>query len=126
MKKSNKNSSLLTSFSSNAESTAAILTTKCMQETPTPKMETSQRLADKINYHVRDTVESTIVIGNFLIMAKEQFPNSGEWRKWLHNKVEISEDQAENYMNVARIYPDPKSLSASEMSKAFELITYTC
>ena len=104
----------------------AILTTKCIKKRSASEMETTQHITDKLNNEIRNVVEYAITMGNALKKAKVLLPDRDEWIKWLRNKVEISEDQAENYMNVARIYPDPKSLSASEMSKAFELITYTC
>lgn len=123
MKKRNNNGSLFTACSSSAKTAGAILAPKGMQEMSKSKNQIIQHFTDKVNSNIRNIVEYAITMGNVLISVKEQLPDRSKWLKWLFNEVEISEDMAEGYMKVARIYPDPKSLSPLEMSKAFELIS---
>lgn len=124
MKKSKNNSSLLTAYSSKVEPAGVMLiSSKSVQKTPTTGMQATQHITYKINSNIRNFVESAIKMGNELISVKELLTDCEEWRKWLFNEVDISEEMAENYMKVAQMYPDPKSLSPLEMSKAFELIS---
>ena len=108
----------------NLNNSGPILIPKGAQKKSASKKEATERFADEINYHIRNMVERTIAMGNILIEAREKVINRDEWLKFLH-KAEMSEDLAESHMNVAQKYPDPKVLSASEISEAFKLITYT-
>lgn len=60
-------------------------------------------------------------VGALLIQAKQEFTKHGEWRKWLADNVGIPERNAQNYMRVAREYPNPKLISDLGLRAALEV-----
>lgn len=58
-----------------------------------------------------------VEIGRGLIEAKELLPH-GEWLPWLQERVQFTPRHAQNFMQLARAYPNAKSISHLDMSKA--------
>ena len=70
----------------------------------------------------KDRVGAGILeIGRGLIEAKEKLSH-GEWLPWLNNRVEISERMAQNFMRLAREYPNPQPVADLGARKALALL----
>lgn len=59
----------------------------------------------EIRFYAKQSADSMIEVGKRLIEAKEQVQH-GEWGKWLEEKVEFSQDVANNFMKIAREFPN--------------------
>ena len=69
----------------------------------------------------QDLAHNIIDIGKRLIEAKEMLPH-GEWLPWLSERVCFSEKTAQNYMRVAREFPNPQALADLGATKALTLL----
>ncbi len=59
----------------------------------------------EIRFYAKQSADSMVEVGKRLIEAKEQVQH-GEWGKWLEEKVEFSQDVANNFMKIAREFPN--------------------
>lgn len=72
--------------------------------------------------HLKQELAQNIVnIGIRLIEAKEMLPH-GEWLPWLEKNVRFSEASAQNYMKVAREFPNPELVRDLGVRKALKLL----
>lgn len=72
--------------------------------------------------HLKQELARNIVdIGLRLIEAKEMLPH-GEWLPWLEERVCFSEKTAQNYMRVAREFPNPQLVADLGVRKALALL----
>lgn len=69
----------------------------------------------------QDLAHNIIDIGKRLIEAKAMLPH-GEWLHWLSERVCFSEKTAQNYMRVAREFPNPQALADLGATKALTLL----
>lgn len=69
-----------------------------------------------------DAGNAMIGIGQRLIEAKDLLPH-GEWLPWLSDQVGFSERTAQNFMRLAREWPNPQALADLGSSKAVALLT---
>lgn len=69
----------------------------------------------------QDLAHNIIDIGKRLIEAKAMLPH-GEWLPWLSERVCFSEKTAQNYMRVAREFPNPQALADLGATKALTLL----
>ena len=60
-------------------------------------------------------------IGRRLIEAKDQLEH-GAWSAWLKDRVSFSERSAQNFMRLAREYPNPQTFADLGASKALALL----
>lgn len=67
------------------------------------------------------TAQNIIEIGKRLNEAKELLPH-GEWGKWLEEKVEFSQRNANNFMRVAKEFSNSQTYSNLTQSKIFALL----
>lgn len=72
--------------------------------------------------HLKQELARNIVdIGLRLMEAKAMLPH-GEWLPWLEEKVHFSEKSAQNYMRVAREFPNPQLVADLGVRKALALL----
>lgn len=72
--------------------------------------------------HLKQELARNIVdIGLRLIEAKDMLPH-GEWLPWLSERVCFSEKTAQNYMRVAREFPNPQLVADLGVRKALALL----
>lgn len=72
--------------------------------------------------HLKQELARNIVdIGLRLIEAKAMLPH-GEWLPWLEKRVRFSEKSAQNYMRVAREFPNPQLVADLGVRKALALL----
>lgn len=72
--------------------------------------------------HLKQALAKNIVdIGLRLIEAKEMLSH-GEWLPWLEERVCFSEKSAQNYMRVAREFPNPQLVADLGVRKALALL----
>lgn len=72
--------------------------------------------------HLKQELARNIVdIGLRLIEAKAMLPH-GEWLPWLEEQVRFSEKSAQNYMRVAREFPNPQLVADLGVRKALALL----
>ena len=72
--------------------------------------------------HLKQALARNIVdIGLRLIEAKAMLPH-GEWLPWLEERVRFSEKSAQNYMRVAREFPNPQLVADLGVRKALALL----
>ena len=72
--------------------------------------------------HLKQELARNIVdIGLRLIEAKSMLPH-GEWLPWLEERVCFSEKSAQNYMRVAREFPNPQLVADLGVRKALALL----
>jgi len=76
----------------------------------------------EINILKVQTAQNIIEIGKRLIEAKKQLSH-GEWGSWLKEKVEFSWDTANNFMRVAREFPNSETLRNLNTSKIYALLS---
>lgn len=88
-------------------------------------MQTQRDLTDITNdilSHKGNVVQSFIEIGRLLIEAKEQLTRHGQWLDWLSTSVDISERMAQRYMQLAKAFSNPTSVTDLGMTKALALL----
>ena len=72
--------------------------------------------------HLKQELARNIVdIGLRLIEAKEMLSH-GEWLPWLEAQAQFSEKTAQNYMRVAREFPNPQLVADLGVRKALALL----
>ena len=70
----------------------------------------------------RDSLRVGVRLGALLAKAKE-ICRHGEFEDWLDGHFEASARHARRLMQLARTYPDPKSIPALSLSEALRLLT---
>lgn len=80
-----------------------------------------RQLATEINMLKQLTAQNIIEIGKRLIRAKEGMDH-GEFGQWLYKKVDFSERTANNFMRVAREFPNPQAIAILGQTKIFALL----
>lgn len=78
-------------------------------------------ITDEILDAKRAGGEAVLTIGRCLIEAKGMLPH-GEWLPWLTERIEYSERIAQQFMQIARNYSNPNTLSDLGKSKALMLL----
>ncbi|HHX62470.1 MAG TPA: DUF3102 domain-containing protein [Epulopiscium sp.] len=78
-------------------------------------------IEEEINFYKTQTALGIIEIGKRLIEAKEQLKH-GEWGKWLEEKVDFKKSTANNFMRVAKEFPNFQTLGNLTQSKLFALL----
>lgn len=82
---------------------------------------TIEVITDEI-LHYKDQAGAAILeIGRRLIEAKDKLSH-GDWIPWLEERVEFSERQAQNFMRLAREYPNPQPVADLGARKALALL----
>lgn len=81
-----------------------------------------EEITTEILQQKQQTVQSVIQIGKLLEEAKGRLKKDGKWLKWLATRVDISERNAQRYMQLARAFPDPTPMSDLGMTKALALL----
>jgi len=69
----------------------------------------------------QELAQNIVNIGIRLIEAKEMLPH-GAWLPWLEKNVHFSEASAQNYMKVAREFPNPELVRDLGVRKALKLL----
>lgn len=92
-----------------------------MEEMITNSERPIEVITEEINFYKVTACESIIEIGKRLIEAKALLQH-GEWQSWLSEKVEFSETSAQNYMRLAKEYPNPHPVGVLGVSKALKLL----
>lgn len=80
-----------------------------------------QQIETEIILLKNQTAQNIIEIGKRLNEAKELLPH-GEWGKWLEEKVEFSQRNANNFMRVAKEFSNSQTYSNLTQSKIFALL----
>ena len=75
----------------------------------------------EIQFYKQQAGVSILEIGKRLIEAKEQLSH-GEWLPWLKGKVDFSERTANDFMKLAREWPNPQTFADFGPSKALALL----
>lgn len=75
----------------------------------------------EINFYKAQTASGIIEIGKRLIEAKQQLQH-GEWGKWLEEKVDFSQNTANQFMRVAREFSNSESIKNLGTRKLFLLL----
>ena len=91
---------------------------------PSRPEETSRPLeliTEEIVFYKRQAGASIIEIGRRLNEAKAQLSH-GEWLPWLREKVDLSERSAQNFMRLAREYPNSAVVADLGAAKALALL----
>ena len=91
---------------------------------PSRSEETSRPLeliTEEIVFYKRQAGASIIEIGRRLNEAKAQLSH-GEWLPWLREKVDLSERSAQNFMRLAREYPNSAVVADLGAAKALALL----
>lgn len=88
---------------------------------PFPSDDRIQAITTEIQQHKKQVVHSFLQIGKLLDEAKGPLKKEGKWLKWLA-LVGIPERMAQRYMQLARAFPDPTSVSGLGMTKALALL----
>jgi len=78
-------------------------------------------ITEEILYYKDQAGSAILQIGRRLIEAKEKLDH-GDWLPWLEQKVEFSERQAQNFMRLAREYPNPQPVADLGARKALALL----
>jgi len=81
-----------------------------------------KQLELEISFYKEQTAQNIIEIGKRLIKAKEMLPH-GEWGKWLEEKVEFSQRNANRFMQVATEFSNSTSLTNLTQTKVFKLLS---
>lgn len=92
-----------------------------MEEMITNQERPIEVITEEINFYKQTACESIIEIGKRLIEAKSLLQH-GEWQSWLAEKVDFSETSAQNYMRLAKEYPNPHPVGVLGVSKALKLL----
>ncbi|WP_312071846.1 DUF3102 domain-containing protein [Anaerotignum propionicum] len=81
-------------------------------------------ITQEIQFYKGQATMAIIEIGRRLEEAKIRIPH-GQWGDWLKNEVQFSERTAQNFMRIAREYPNPQTVAVlgNSMSKALALLT---
>lgn len=79
-------------------------------------------ITTEIQQQKRQTIQAIIQIGKLLDEAMGHLKKEGKWLKWLSTSVNISERMAQRYIQLARAFPDPTSVSGLGMTKALALL----
>ncbi len=81
-------------------------------------------ITQEIQFYKGQATMAIIEIGRRLEEAKLRVPH-GQWGDWLKNEVQFSERNAQNFMRIAREYPNPQTVAVlgNSMSKALALLT---
>ncbi len=81
-------------------------------------------ITQEIQFYKGQATMAIIEIGRRLEEAKLRVPH-GQWGDWLKNEVQFSERTAQNFMRIAREYPNPQTVAflGNSMSKALALLT---
>lgn len=81
-------------------------------------------ITQEIQFYKGQATMAIIEIGRRLEEAKLRIPH-GQWGEWLKNQVQFSERTAQNFMRIAREYPNPQTVAVlgNSMSKALALLT---
>lgn len=90
----------------------------CEPEKPPRELEI---IEGEILFFKRQAGGAIIEIGRRLNEAKSQLSH-GEWLPWLRGKVDISERSAQNFMRLAREYPESAIVADLGAVKALELL----
>ena len=80
-----------------------------------------QQIETEIILLKNQTAQNIIEIGKRLNQAKELVTH-GEWGKWLEEKVEFSQRNANNFMRVAKEFSNSQTYSNLTQSKIFALL----
>ena len=81
-------------------------------------------ITQEIQFYKGQATMAIIEIGRRLLEAK-QCLRHGQWGEWLEKEAEFSERTAQNFMRIAREYPNPQTVAVlgNSMSKALALLT---
>lgn len=81
-------------------------------------------ITQEIQFYKGQATMAIIEIGRRLEEAKLRIPH-GQWGEYLKNEVQFSERTAQNFMRIAREYPNPQTVAVlgNSMSKALALLT---
>lgn len=81
-------------------------------------------ITQEIRFYKLQAGTSIIEIGKRLLEAKQCLPH-GKWGEWLQNEAEFSERTAQNFMRIAREYPNPQTIAdlGNSASKALLLLS---
>ncbi|WMI81578.1 DUF3102 domain-containing protein [Anaerotignum sp. MB30-C6] len=81
-------------------------------------------ITQEIQFYKGQATMAIIEIGRRLEEAKLRIPH-GRWGEWLKNEIQFSERTAQNFMRIAREYPNPQTVAVlgNSMSKALALLT---
>lgn len=91
------------------------------QEAATAPSRPLELITEEIVFYKRQAGASIIEIGRRLNEAKAQLSH-GEWLPWLREKVDLSERSAQNFMRLAREYPNSAVVADLGAAKALALL----
>lgn len=91
------------------------------QTAPVETTRDIETVTGEILYLEREMAGNAIDIGLRLIEAKEMLPH-GEWLPWLTERVYFSERKAQNYMKIAREFPNPQLVADLGIRKVLALL----
>lgn len=76
----------------------------------------------EISFYKEQTAQNIIEIGKRLIKAKELVPH-GEWGKWLEDKAQFKQRNANRFMQVANEFSNSSALTNLTQTKVFTLLS---